>query len=580
MEAWRVELEAVLKEIPGYDPWDQARGTGCWLDHEAALAAINWFAEYLKHVEGSAKGQPFILRRWQAAIVGNLFGWKRKDEDGRVVRRYRKALIYVARGNGKTPLSAGIVLYAFYEDGEPGAQCYLAAGQKEQAGFLFRNAVGMVNLEPRLLEKVTPYESPAFRSIVMKDDKLAFMKVIPAEAKGMHGAIPHITAIDELHVQDTRELVDVFETAMSKKTRRQPLLVMITTADYDQPSICNEVHQYASNVRDNGGDPEKPGFDPHFLPVIHELRPDDEWTDETLWHKANPNLDVSVSREQLRNIIRKAKETPGQENEIKRLHLNMVTSSDKTALRMTGEGSWDACRRDFTLENLRGRVCYGGLDMASRGDLASFGLVFPPHTDEEYRTDLWRTLSWSWSSREKVKWRETRKIPYGVWEKNGWLSVSDGDRIDHKAIAAKIVELRDVAGFDIRQIMSDPREATVTMQDLQDTHGFEVVEVPQTMFNMSIATKELLARVDAGQLAHNGNPVLRWAASNLCLHYKGKVPQGESLLDFLDKCPAMPSKQSSRDKIDPITALVLAMLGILGNPSSAGSGDGEVMTVI
>src|SRR5438105_12682897 len=103
----KAQLEQILKQIPGYNPWDHAGD--CWLHHDAAAAAINFFADRLKHVEGSARGQSFELRSWQAAIVGNIFGWKRKDDAGRIVSRYRKALIVIARGNGKTPLAAGIV---------------------------------------------------------------------------------------------------------------------------------------------------------------------------------------------------------------------------------------------------------------------------------------------------------------------------------------------------------------------------------------------------------------------------------------------------------------------------------------
>jgi phage terminase large subunit-like protein len=126
---------------------------------------------------------------------------------------------------------------------------------------------------------------------------------------------------------------------MAKKVRAQPLLVMITTSDYERESICNEVYDYACRVRDNGGDRAKPGFDPSFLPVIYELKPDDDWTDER-WHLANPNLDVSVSRESLRKIVLKAKETPALEAEVKRLHFNIRT---KQAMQLISTAAWDAC---------------------------------------------------------------------------------------------------------------------------------------------------------------------------------------------------------------------------------------------
>jgi phage terminase large subunit-like protein len=551
MTAWMKQIEDVLREIPGYDAWAHAGDS--YLDHAAAAKAINWFAEHLKHVEGSSRGEPFVLKRWQAAIVGNLFGWKRKDESGRIVRRYRKSLIFVARGNGKTPLAAGIVLYAFFEDDEPGAQCYLAAGQKEQAGILFRNAKGMVDQDDGLRDAVTIYGGDQHRSIVKKDDQLSFCRVIPADAAGQHGGIPHITVIDELHVQASRELVDVFETAMAKKTRAQPLLVMITTSDYDRPSVCNQTHDYACKVRDGVIE------DPAFLPAIYELKPDADWKDEKLWVLANPNLDVSVSREAIRAAIKKTESDPGFENEVRRLHLNMRTTTD---VRVISMDQWKACRGEFSEKDLIGQRCYGGLDLASRNDLASFDLIFPRPGGQKPRL-----LSFSWCPEDRVKWRATRRIPYDVWAKQGWITATAGNRIDHRQIRQDIIALGQK--FEIAEIAYDPREATELVQDLQDVDGFKMVEVPQTLANLSAATKDLLSRVASTEIEHDGNPLLHWAASNLALHYQGKVPVGASLLDHLDKVPVMPSKQSSGDKIDPITAAVLAITCMIRNPSDA-----------
>ncbi len=545
------QIEEVLKSIPAYDPW--ASPGDSWLDHRAALDAINFFQEHLRHVEGAARGESFTLRKWQAAIVGNLFGWKRKDDAGRIVRRYRKAFIFVPRGNGKTPLASGIVLHGFYRDEEPGAQCYLAAGQKEQASILFRNARGMVEQDKELLSQTKIYGGDAHRSLVLKRDPLSFCRVIPADAGGQHGGIPHITVIDELHVQPSRELLDVFETAMAKKVRAQPLLVMITTSDYERQSACNEVYDYAAKVRDGVID------DPTFLPVMYELLEDEDWRDEKNWEKANPNLDISVSRESLRLSVKKAQDDPGFENELRRLHFNTRTKVDRKVVSMT---AWKECKGREGDEHLIGQRCYGGLDMASRGDLASFALMFPTPEGLEVRV-------WSWCPQARIDWRVTRRIPYDVWARGNWISATPGDRIDHREIRRKIIELGQ--RYQIEEIYYDPKEATTITSDLQDTDGFTLIEVTQTLNNLSAPTKELLSLISSRQIRHDGNPVLNWAISNLALHYSGQIPQGESILDFMDKVPVMPSKQSSADKIDPVTASILSLLGVMSNPSDMGS---------
>lgn len=553
-EPWKKELEKVLKQIPGYNPWDQAGDAT--LDHLAAIKAINFFAEKLKHVEGSTRGKPFELRAWQAAFVGNLFGWKRKDEDGRIVRRYRRSLLFVPRGNGKTPLCAGVAAYAFFEDGEAGAQCFLAAGQKEQAGILFRNLVGMVDQEPELSDRVNVFRGDQHRSMTLKEDPLSFCKTIPADAAGQHGGIPHVTVVDELHVQEKRDLVDVFETGMSKKTRAQPLLVMITTSDYERESICNEIYAEACRVRDNGGDEEKPGYDPSFLPVLYELKADADWRDEKLWGIANPNLDISVQRESLRKIVRKATENPALENEVKRLHFNMRTSQAVSLIPMD---KWDACPNDLNVEELDGRRCYAGLDLASTEDLASLSLVFP------LEEDRWAVLSYSWCPAHKVQYRSLRKFPYDVWQKRGFIYATEGNQIDYRAIRTKFDEL--AAKYQIEHVTYDQHGAGMFMQDLMAEYGEAfVTPIQQTFRWLTAPTKEIIRRIKLGKIIHFNNPVLRWAASNVAPHIDGKIPDGGKLEDYFDKVPVIPSKRKSAEKIDPFAAMVDAVAELTQHP--------------
>jgi phage terminase large subunit-like protein len=556
--ARKAALEKILRLIPAYDPWALAGES--WLDHEAADRAIQFFPTCLKHVEGAMAGKPLALQAWQQAIIGNLFGWKRKDDQGRTVRRYRECLLYIARKNGKTVLAAGICLYVLFLDGEAGAQIYGAAADSEQAGYLYRQARGMVERNPDLLARAVIYGGDNHRAIVLREDNNSVYRVISSEAATKHGGNAHLILFDELHAQETRDLYDVLTTSMSSQNRAQPLLVEMTTADYDRPSICNEVHRRALAVRDNKGDPAKPGFDSAFLPAIWEAGAEDDWTAEATWRKANPNLGISVSLETLRRECQKAKENPAYENTFRRLHLNQVTQQD---VRIVPMDAWDACGGPIDLEALKGRPCYGGLDLASTNDLASLALVFPGDSAE----DAYTVLSWSWCPEFRVKSRAEQRIPYDVWVRLNHLEATAGNQVDYAAIEERVRSLAAI--YELREIGFDGWNAAQITQNLAAS-GVAMVKVPSTLNHLSAPTKEFLRRIKSGRIRHDGNPLLRWAASNVAAHYSGKVQHEGDIDELLDKVPIMLSKQKSTDKIDPMTSIVLAINRVIAHPDDAG----------
>jgi phage terminase large subunit-like protein len=559
----RKKIAAIARQVPGFDPWAHAGACGAWFDADAAIAACNFFADHVRHIEGDARGKPFTLRPWQAAIVANLWGWKMKDKLDREVRRFRKCLIYIPRGNGKSSYSAGLVLLSLFTDNEPGAQVYLAAGQKEQAGILFRNAKAMIAQDEWMSERSQVTKGDQRRVIRLLDDQEAFCMTIPAEASGQHGSIPHMIVIDELHVQDSRELLDVFETSMSKQVRKQPMMVMLTTADYDRPSPCNEVYTHAVNVRDNGGDKAKPGFDPHFLPVIYEAGPDDDWKSEDTWKKANPNYGVSVSADGMRAACAKAIENPAFENAFRRLHLNQKTSQD---FRIIPLDQWDACEDvGAQLERYAGMPCFAGLDLSSKEDLTSFAIVIPLEAERV------ACFAWSFCPQSKIDQRAARKrAPYDVWAKDGWIEATPGNSITYEAVRNRILAVDRVC--PIQHLFADPFNARETATILMEQHGFQdrFSEFPQTMANLSAPTKDLIFRVKHGSILHDGNPVLRWAVGNVSAFFRGTIPDGQRIEDVLDRVPLMPSKRSSADKIDPVAALVNALAAKAMRPMSEG----------
>jgi phage terminase large subunit-like protein len=538
----------VYRLIPGYDPFETAGE--CSLDNRAAKRAIDFFHECLTFTAGEWMGQPFVLEPWQQAIVGNIFGWKRPD--GR--RRYREVFIFVPRKCGKSELAGGLGNLLTFADGEPGAQVYCAAADREQARLVFNAAKTMVAAEPELASRSRTYTN----SIVVPDTA-GVLKVVFAEAYNKHGINAHGIIIDELHAQPNRDLVDVLTT--STGARRQPLIIHITTADYDRESICNEKYDYACKVRDGIID------DPAFLPVIYEATLDDDWTDPNVWAKANPNLGVSVSMEYLERECRRARETPTYENTFKRLHLKMRTQQD---VRWLSLEQWDACGGGHTggadpidEDSLRGRECFIGLDLSTTTDVTALVMVFPAgknahrshyirtadeyfnESNEDSRDDGAVTIiPRFWIPADNAKKREDRdRVPYVTWARQGLIEMTPGNVVDYEVIRQRINELEQQ--YDIREIAIDPWNATHLSTQLQGD-GFEVVTFGQGYKSMTAPTKELEKLVVSGKLRHGGHPVLRWMASNVAVEMD---PAGN----------VKPSQKKSTERIDGIVATIMAL---------------------
>ncbi len=504
----------LLLKIPGYDAI--ATADDCWFDAKAAMLAIEFFPACIKHVKGKKfAGQPFKLEEWQQSIVANLFGWKRPDD----TRRYREAFIFVPRKNGKTTFGAGLVNYVLFCDGEPGAECYSAAADKEQASLAFDIAKRQVESEPVLDHRATIY----IKAIVIPSEGSSY-KPLSAEAYSKHGYNVHFVLSDELHAQPNRDLIDVLETGMGSRT--QPMMVHITTSDFDRVSICNEKHEYACKVRD-GIIP-----DDSFLPVIYEASPDDDWTDPRVWARANPNLDVSFTQDYLRRKCEKAKNSAGFENTFKRLYLNIKTRTDVKWLAMD---KWDKCA-ELDLKELVGQPCYAGLDLASTIDIAAFVLLFPELGNA--------VLPFFWVPAESARVRERRdRVPYETWARQKFIEMTKGNVIDYDVIRNRINEVGEI--YNIQEIGVDRWNATQIITQL-DGDGFEMVPFGQGYASMSAPSKELEKLVLSCDLRHGGHPVMRWMASNVTAETDaaGNIK---------------PSKKKSTEKIDGIVGLIMAL---------------------
>lgn len=537
-EEWR----AMLLDIPGYD--SIATAGECRFDEAEACKALEFFPRCLRHVEGALSGQPFTLERWQQAIIANLFGWKRLHRKHGWIRRYREVLILCSRKQGKSPLAAGIALFMLFCDPMPGKQCYLAAADREQASIVYRHCKGMIQQEPLLAKRCRIYggTANAYQSrTIVREEEGSFLRVVSADADSKHGGNTHLAVIDELHAQPDRELVDVFTTSMASENIPQPMLVYITSADYNRTSICNEKHDYAIKVRDGKAD------DLAFLPVVYEVEMEADWTDPEVWRRANPNLGVSVSLDYLERECKKAQEIPAYENTFRRLHLSQRTQQDVRAIPME---QWDACGdgadpkewRARMLVALRTKKCAGGLDLGSVSDLTALALLFG---DYQAGYDV---LPFFWCPGDTATMRSRRDgVDYVQWARAGFITLTEGNETDYTRVRTDIGVLGNQYG--IYEMAADRlfQGAQLCQNLIQD--GFNIKAMGQGYVSMAAPTRALLELVAGGRLRHGNNPVLRWMAENAAT--ESDSGPADTVLKF--------SKKKSTEKIDGIIAVCEAL---------------------
>ena len=494
-----------------------------YFDKDAAARAVAFIETHIRHCKGELTGQLFILEEWQKkGLVEPIFGWKHKDSG---LRKYRSVYCEIARKNGKSSLGAAIGLYLLFADSELGSEIFSCAGDRAQASIIFDIAKRMIQQDKLLNSK-----AKIFRNAITFPIKGNTYKVLSADASLQHGHNPNGILFDELHTQKSRELYDTMISGTGART--QPLVFIMTTAGSSKTdgNICWEVHDYAQKVKD--------GIikDETFLPLIYCANAEDDIQDPATWRKANPNLGVSISEEYLKNEAKRASELPSYENTFKRLHLNQWTTSIS---KWISDSVWMENYEDIDLEILKGKQCWGGLDLASTMDLSSLVLYFPM----EDQKDVVLVYFWCPEASAEIRGRKY-KLPYDEWIADGYIKATPGDVQDYEYIRQDINKISEA--YDLQSIAFDRWNSSQLIIQLSQQDGIPMSQFGQGYRSMSAPSKELEKLVLKKGLNHLNNPVLRWQCENVQLQTD---PAGNIKIN----------KQRSSEKVDGMVALVMAL---------------------
>jgi phage terminase large subunit-like protein len=491
------------------------------------------FIENLQHTKGIWAGKPFRLFPWQEQIVRDLFGILKPNG----YRQFRQCFVEICKKSGKSELAAAIALFLLCADKEQGAEIYGCACDRQQASVVFDVARDMV-MQNAALSRVCKIVNSQKRIIYLPTR--SFYVAVSKYVVSKFGINVHGCIFDELLGQTDRKLYDAMLNG-ADAARKQPLGFVITTAGSDRNSICYTVHQKALDVL------EGRKIDPTFYPVVFCAEDEDNWRDPEVWRRVNPSYGQIVDDEYYENFFERAKSDPAEEIQFRQFFLCQWTNSSKRWLPMD---KYDKGNIPFKAEDLKGRVCFAGLDLASTDDIAALVLIFPPENEDEN----FYVLPYFWIPKENLL-RRVRKdhVPYDIWERQGFLETTEGNIIHYDFIEQKILELSKK--FHIVEILYDRWSAIQMVQNL-DGHDFKMTDFGQGFKSMSPPSKELMRIVLDEKFIHGGNPALRWMFDNV----------------FIETDAAgniKPSKKKSSEKIDGAVATIMALDGAIRRSDKA-----------
>jgi len=491
------------------------------------------FISNLPHVEGTWKSENITLEPFQAFFLCNLFGFRNSDG----TRRFTSALFAVARKNAKSSLAAGIGLYCLTMENEKGPQVISAATTGDQAAIIFKIAKRMADKRPQLREA---FNIECFNRAIACYDNGGLFKAINAKASTQDGLNPSCVMLDEIHAHKAHDLLNVLQSGAG--SRRNPMFLFTTTEGYETPGPWPEMRKFGQQVLEGVVEAN------HFLVAIYAIDDKDNEFDESIWEKSNPLLNVS---EPLLKAIRKeateAKSMPGRHAEflIKRMNRQSSTANGWIDLQ-----KWKSCSGEVPLDALKNEPCYGALDLASTRDLASFRLVWK-------KDGILYTHGWRWVPQTTVAVRVQRNlVPYAGWVRSGFMLETQGEVTDYGEIFKKVMWVKD--NFNLAAVAFDQWNAAQIASKLS-AEGVNMMQFIQGPKSYHPAMKNFEETYYAGKFRHGGDPVLTWCASNIVVRSDANMNMA-------------PDKKKSADKIDDMTALLMANGILVGLNSEDGEG--------
>ena len=458
-------------------------------DEKTALRVIDFMENFCKPSQGDF--EKLELQAWDHFWIGSVYGWVHKDTK---IRRFREALIFLARKQGKSVKASALANYAASKDGERGAFVYLLANSMKQARVIYDECNAMIDASPLLKKHFRPR-----RDAIYYDMTKSKIEPQASDSERLDGLNTHTGFFDEVHEYRNYKLINVIKN--STASRNQPLIFYITTAGYQLDGPLMDMYDKAADVLDGVIEDERTFY------FLAELDEEDDIEDSSNWIKANPNMGISVHLPVMIEEWQSRKHIPAERNDFITKRLNLFVRSDEQSF-----VDWEVIKRNnkhMDLDFLKGRLCVGGYDLSATEDFTSACLEFPLEDGEVF------VLSHSFIPERKVL-LENENLPYRDWEKDGLLTICPGDYVDYRLVYDWFVTRSKI--YSIVKIGYDPANAFRLNVELEKFAGSEWTQaVRQGPLTLSPALKDIKELLLDGKVISNENRLLRWYMNNVKL---------------------------------------------------------------
>lgn len=461
---------------------------GYIFDEKKAQRPIDFIERFCRHSKGEWAGKPVKLELFQKAYISALFGFVDASTG---YRKYKESLFYVARKNGKSTMLAGIALYCLIADNEAGAEVYSVATKKDQARIIFDEVCNMVRQSPDLLQVCKKRKSDLYFSLAMSK-----CQPLGKNSDTLDGLNSSLVVMDELHGIKDRNLYEVMK--QSQSARRQPLLIMITTAGTIRECIFDDMYKYACDVADGNI------TDDTFLPIIYELDNKKEWLEPMCWEKANPSLGHIKKLDDLIAKVERAKNSPRDLAGVLCKDFNVITTVSTAWLSFEDINNEET----FNIEDFRGFYAIGGADLSITTDLTCATLLLMDKQEKRYVTQMY------FLPRDNFEQRvQEEKIPYDKWLEAGQLRLCNGNSINYSDVTQWFIEMVNEYEITPAWIYYDSYSAKYWVQEME-SNGFNMVRCIQGAKTLSLPMQMLGADLKAKKINYNNSSLLKWCITN------------------------------------------------------------------
>lgn len=494
-------------------------------DEKKANKPIEFIERFCKHSKGEWAGNPVKLELFQKAYISALFGFIDKKTKQ---RRFKESLFMVARKNGKSTMLSGIALYMLIADKEAGAEVYSIATKKDQAKIIYDEVIHMVSQSAELLKFLKKRKSDLYFKLTMSK-----MMALGKNSDTLDGLNSSCVIIDELHGIKDRNLYEVMK--QSQSSRRQPLLIMITTAGYVRECIFDDMYSYACQVIDGIIE------DKTFLPIIYELDSKEEYKDPKCWEKANPGLGTIKKLDDIKDKVKRAEQSPKDLSGILCKDFNVRETNSSAWL------SFDVINNEetFNIEDFRGSYCIGGADLSITTDLTSATILM---IDKETQKRFVHQMFWIPKENLEKKIKED-KIPYDKWHEMGLLRYCEGNSINYSDVTKWFLEVVYTLGITPLFIYYDSYSARYWVDEMEQ-NGFNMVRCIQGAKTLSVPMEKLGADLQSKLINYNNNPILKWNMTNVGI----QTDRNGNIVPIKNR--------NSRQRIDGFASLLDSYVGL------------------